>query len=132
MDRDEGRREFDHGADAAGHRVGNVVQLEIEEEAHAGRADRHREGVAHTRRAMGQEEFEAELDATDGRLRPTGDALDQPGGMRKIGGVDAAVDGIGAGLHGGRNLMATPPTSNREFSAAQPLRTRRTASFQPA
>jgi hypothetical protein len=46
--------------------------------------------------------------------------------MGKIGRVDAAVDGIGAGFHGGRNLMAAPLTSNQE------LRTRRTASFQPA
>jgi hypothetical protein len=72
------------------------VKLEIEEEAHACRADRHREGIAHAGRAMREEELQPQLDAADGRLRPSGDALDQLGGVRKIGRVDAAVDGIGA------------------------------------
>jgi hypothetical protein len=30
---------------------------------------------------MGQEELQPELDTADGRLRPSGDALDQLGGM---------------------------------------------------
>ena len=126
MDRDEGGREINHRADAAGHGVGNVVQLEVEEKAHAGRPHRRRKGIAHARGTMGQEELQPQLDAADGRLRPSGDALDQLGGVGKIGCVDAAVDGIGTAFHGGRNLKAAPLTSNQE------LRTRRTASFQPA
>ncbi len=96
-------------------RVGDVVQLEVEKEAHTGRPHRRREGIANAGRAVRQEELQPELDAADGRLRPSGNALDELGGLGEIGGVDAAVDGIGAGLHGGRNLTATPRPSNQEL-----------------
>ena len=132
MDRDEGGGEFDHRPDAARHRVGNIVQLEVEEEAHAGGAHRCRKGVAHTRRAVREKELQPELDAADGRLRPPGDALDELGGLGEIDRVDAAIDGVRTGPHGGRNLMATPPTGNHELGSDQKLRTRRTASCQPA
>ena len=94
MDGDESGREFDHGADAAGHRVGDVVQLEVEEEAHARRPHRRRKGVAHARRAVRQEEFQPELDAADSRFRPAGNGLDEPGGQGQIDGVDAAITGL--------------------------------------
>ena len=114
---------------SSGHRVGNVVQFEIEED---------RPGVLRfgdppvAGHAVGQEELQPELDAADGRLRPSGDALDEAGGVGEIDGVDAAIDRVRRGAHGGRNLEAALLSSNREFAGDQELRTRRTAACQPA
>ena len=120
VDGDEGRLELDHGADAARHRVGNVVQLEVEEEADAGRPHRRREGVAHAGRAVGQEELEAQLDAADRRPRAAGDRLDQPGGVREIDRVDGAIDGIGTAGHGGAQPRANVPAIQSGESPTSP------------
>jgi hypothetical protein len=115
MDGDESGCELDHGADAAGHGVGNVMQLEVEEKAHARRPYQRRKGIAHTRRAVRQEEFQPELDAADGRFRPAGNGLDELGGLGEIDGVDAAINRVGAGSHGGRNLRAVALPSKRSL-----------------
>src|SRR5258708_31725654 len=101
MDGDERGCELDHGGDAARHGVGNVMQLVVEEKAHARRPYRCRKGIAHTRRAVRQEEFQPELDAADGRFWPAGNTLDELGGLREIDGVAAAIDVVRTALHGG-------------------------------
>ena len=103
MEGDVGRRQLDHGADATGNGVGNVVQLEIEEEAHAGRPHRLRKRITDAGRTVRQEEFQPQLDAAYGGFRPSGDRVDELACPDEVGGVDAAVDGIGAGhAHIGR------------------------------
>src|SRR6185437_5556472 len=92
---------------------GDVVELEVEEEADAGRAHRRRKGVAHARRAVRQEELQPELDPSHGRPRPARDRADQPGGEWKIDRVDGAIDGIGTAGHGGAQPSANAPAIQR-------------------
>src|SRR6185436_11768407 len=80
-----------------GDRIGDVVELEVEEDPGAAGLG----NAANAVRAVGAIEFEAELDAADGR----GELRAHPRGPGEIGGVEGAEDapdrsglGHGAGL----------------------------------
>jgi hypothetical protein len=80
----------------------NIVQLQVKKEAHPRRPHRHGEGIAHARRAMGQEKFQSDLYASHRGLGTPGNGLNQLGSPGEIGRVDAAIYRIGAGfIHGG-------------------------------
>lgn len=92
MDIDDGRcrRQRHERAQALRHRVGNVVQLEIEKNRHAFIGD----GTI-TLGAMGIEKFHAELHIADVAAQ----AIDEKAGAAKVRRIEGHANGIGAG-HG--------------------------------
>ena len=88
MDGDEGRLQHRRGTDAAGDRVGNVVQLQVQEQGQPQRGD-----PANAAGSVGIEEFQPELQAAD----MGGDLCrDRPGEIQR-GRVDGAEDRVRAG-----------------------------------
>ena len=88
MQRQHGDAEPGHLAHRTGHRVGDVVQLQVEEDRQPERG--HRLDPA---RALGGEELEPELDAADMRRQRPGERQR----ALEVGAVDGAEDRVGQG-----------------------------------